>query len=146
MAVRGYDAAVSRPIDFSALTRAERAVLLSGGLGFLNGLLPWWYRTSTPAGTFLYPASLRPLSLLAVACCALAALIALGRAWIWPEPAPHKDGLVYFALGLLGTGALLIEIATGTAAWVGVGLGFLLAGGLTTAGFRRRRERAAGWS
>jgi hypothetical protein len=137
---------VSRPLDFSALTRAERGVLLSGSLGLLNGLMPWWYRTNTAAGTFLYPASLRPLSLLAVTCCALAAVIALVRAWIWPEPAPSKDGLVYAALGALATGALLIELVTGTAPWVGIGLGLLLAAGLATAGVRRRQERTAGWS
>lgn len=137
---------MSRPIDFSALTRAERAVLLSATLGFLNGLMPWWYRTSGPSGTFLYPASLRPLSLLAVTCAALAAMIALVRAWIWPEPAPDRDGLVYTALGALATGSLLIQIAWGTAPWIGLGLGLLLSVGLTTAGYRRRRERTAGWS
>lgn len=146
MRTGGYDAAVSRPIDFSALTRAERAVLLAGTLGFLNGLLPWWFRTSSPAGVFLYAASLRPLSLLAVSCSGLAAMIALVRAWIWPEPAPDRDGLAYSALGALGTGALLVELVWGGAAWVGIGLGLLLSGGLTYAGFRRRRERTAGWS
>lgn len=137
---------VSRPIDFSALTRAERGVLTSGTLGLLNGLMPWWYRTHSPAGTFLYPASLRGLSLLAVICCTLAALIALVRAWIWPEPAPARDGLVYAALGAISTAALVAQIVTGTAPWVGLGLGLLIAIGLTTAGVRRRRERTAGWS
>lgn len=137
---------MSRPLDLSSLTHAERAVLSLSAIAFLNGTLPWWYRTRGPNGTFLYGASLRPLSLIAVVCAVVAALVSLTRAWIWPQPAPARDGLIYTLLGATGTVALIAQVLTGTAAWVGIGIGLLLSAGLTTAGLRRRRERASGWS
>ena len=97
-------------------------------------------------GTYLYGAALRPLSLTAVICAVIAALVSLTRAWIWPQPAPARDGLIYTLLGAIGTIALIAQLVTGTAPWVGIGLGLLLSVGLTTAGVRRRRERTGGWS
>lgn len=145
MRAAAYHGAVSRPLDLSALTPGERGVLLLGTAGFVNGMIPWWYRTESPAGTFLYPASLRTLSLLSVICCAFAALVVLGRAWIWPQPAPARDGLIYTALGAMSAFALIAQSLLGTSPWVGLGLGLLISTGLTASGLRRRRERAAGW-
>lgn len=137
---------MSRPLDLSSLTRAERAVLTFSVLAFVNGSIPWWYRTQGPGGTFLYGAALRPLSLIAVLCAIAALLIALSRAWIWPQPAPERDGLIYTLLGAFSAVAIIAQLIAGTAPWVGIGIGLLLSVGLTTAGVRRRRERAGGWS
>lgn len=137
---------MARGLDLSALTRAERTVLIGGALLFANGFLPWWYRTQTIRGMVSYNAGLTGPAIVAVIAGALAAVAVLSRAAIWPEPAPAKDGLVYTLLGLLALGASIATATTDTDAWLGTYAGIILAAILTLGGLRRRRERAGGWT
>ena len=138
---------MGRGIDFTSLTRAERIVLLAGTLGFVNGFVPWWFRTTNSAGKhFGYNAGLNGWSTLAVAAAALAAVAVLARAAIWPEPAPHKDGLLYTALGAVSVIAVTIQIAQHRSTWIGIYVASVFAVLLAFGGMRRRRERARGWT
>lgn len=139
-------ARVARPIDFSSLTPAERTVFTGGALLFVDGFVPWWYRTAGPSGVVTYNAGLTDWSVVAVAAGAIAVVAILARAAIWPEPAPGKDGALYTLLGVTGFTTLVGQSLTGTGVWWGVYSGIGLSAILTLGGLRRRRERRAGWS
>lgn len=131
-------------IDFSALSRGERYVMLSGGLLFLSGFLPWWFRVRTPATTFWHGASLTGLSLSAVLLGAVAAIAVLVRAWRFPQRGP-ADGLAYAGMGALSATLLVVEIVRDTPTSTGVYVGLTFALTLVAAGIKRRAERKAGW-
>lgn len=139
-------ATVARGLDLSSLTRAERRVLASGGLLFLNGIVPWWYRTSTPSGSSSYNAGLTGWGTAAVLAGALAAVAVLARASVWPGPAPRWDGTLYTTLGAFALLALLVQLSRGRANWIGIYVALILAIALTRAGLRRRSERRSGWT
>ena len=144
---RGYAGRVSRPVDFSALTRAERIVLVAGLAGFANGFVPWWYRVATLERTVSYNAGLTGWSLIAVAAFALAAGATLARATFWPRPAPRWDGTAYGVLALFAIDAIAVQsnVQLGST-WIGVYAELAFALALGTGGWLRRRERKRGWS
>lgn len=137
---------MARGIDLSSLTRPERLVLASGAGQLLNGMIPWWYRVVTVDGRVSYNAGLRDWGVVAVLSGAAAAVLVLIRAAIWPEPAPRQDGLIYGALGLLGTVAITVQATRAEEAWIGLFIGLFLALVLAGAGVWRRSERRAGWT
>lgn len=136
----------SRGIDLSSLTRAERLVLATGVALFASGFAPWWFRTATDDGAFTYNAGLTGWSVVAVGAAAFAAVAVLARAWIWPQPAPAKDGTLYALLALVATGAIVMELVTGVGAWIGTWTGLALAVVMLGGGLQRRIERARGWT
>lgn len=133
-------------IDFSSLSRAERRVLTTGILLFANGIIPWWYRLKIDEDTFTYNAGLAGLGLVACGCGGLAAIAVVLRANIWPNPAPAKDGTVYTGLGLVATTALVVELLSESARWLGLYVALTLAVVLAASGWLRRAERARGWT
>ncbi|HVL32982.1 MAG TPA: hypothetical protein VM600_05310 [Actinomycetota bacterium] len=132
-------------IDFSALTRAERIVLVSGVLTVVNGMIPWWYRYETARGSVTFNAGLQGWGVLAIGCGALAALGVLVRAWFWPSPAPARDGLAYATLGMAAIVALIVQALDARGEWLGLWAGITMAVALTAGGLQRRRDRARGW-
>ena len=137
---------MSRGIDFSALTRAERIVLVAGTVGFVNGLIPWWYRVSTAARTSGYNAGLTGWGVIAVASCLAASLATLGRATLWPRPAPQWDGVAYLVLGMFSVDAIAAQTNTQAGhQWIGIYIGFAAGLALALGGLLRRRERTRGW-
>jgi len=135
-----------RFLDPSTLTRAERIVALAAWLGVINAAIPWWYRVSTAAGrTVQFSAGIDWTGLVAWGCFGLAGVLVLVRAWIWPEPAPHRDGAIYLLLGIVALVSLSVQSFTQDDAWLGFFVGVLLAGLLALGGATRRRERGAGW-
>lgn len=136
---------MARPIDFSALTRAERLVLASGALGLANGMFPWWYRATTSQGTYTYNSGLHGWGVVAVLAGAAAALGALARAWIWPRSAPRHDGTAYLVLATIALASLSGEVGA-RGSWIGVWVALALALALGAAALARRAERRRGWS
>lgn len=136
---------MARKIDFSTLTAAERAVIITGSLLFADGFIPWWYRISTSSGSFRYNAGFSGWGTAAVIAGAAAAVGVLLRAMIWPEPAPRRDGAVYALLGTTAMVSLLLQLARPGVEWIGLYVGLILACALTAAGIRRHRERRSGW-
>ncbi|MFP5224241.1 MAG: hypothetical protein ACLGH3_01590 [Actinomycetota bacterium] len=134
-----------RDIDPSTLSPSERIVALAAWLGVLNGLIPWWFQAATERGTVRYNAGLTFGGVTTFVVLAAAGLIVLFRAWIWPRPAPRKDGAIYILLGLAALVALSVLNRTVENAWIGYWVGVADAGVLTVAGFARRRERLRGW-
>jgi hypothetical protein len=138
---------VARPrfLDPSSLTRAERIVAISAWLGVVNALLPWWYRAETDNGIQTHSAVITTGGTIAWACFGVAAVVILVRSWIWPDPAPHRDGAVYVLAGAGALVALSIQSFTLNSAWIGYIVAALLGMALTAGGLLRRRERRAGW-
>lgn len=131
-------------IDFSALSRGERSVLLTGGLLFLSGFVPWWFRVPVRTGPVGHDAGLTGLTTAAVTLGALAAVGVLIRAWRFPQRGP-ADGLAYAATGAVAAALLTAEIARDTPVSAGVYVGLVLSIGIVAAGIKRRAERKAGW-
>jgi hypothetical protein len=121
-------------------------VFVGAGLLFANGFVPWWFRSATSAGVVTYNAGLTGPTLIAVLSGAAAALAILGRAMIWPEPAPRKDSIVYVLLGVAAVAALVVGIMTMQGIWLGPYAGIVLAGIMILGGVRRARERRSGWT
>jgi hypothetical protein len=136
---------VARPVDLSSLTRPERVVLVSAAALVVDGILPLWFRIVTPRGTFTHNAGFAAWSIVAVAAGAATAIAVLARAAIWPEPAPERDGVAYTTLGLLAAAAVLLQLAEGKHAWIGVWIALACAIGIIGGGLRRRAQRKAGW-
>lgn len=137
---------MARGIDLSALTRAERVVLVAGIAGFLNGFVPWWYRVETSSKTFSYNAGLTGWSSIAVALCLLAALAAIARATAWPRSAPRWDAAAYMLLGAIAFDSIAAQAnAQAGHQWIGLYVALLCALGLVAGGFLRKRERRKGW-
>jgi len=137
---------VARPIDFSSLTGTER-IVLGAGLGLaVNGFIPWWYRVATTDAVVSYNAGLSGWGIVAVPAGFVAMVVVGVRAAIWPEPAPKQDGAVYALLGVIALVALIVELTSTEAEWVGAYVAVFLAAVLTFAGVRRRLERRVGWT
>lgn len=134
-----------RGIDLSSLTRSERLVLAAAVLGYANGFIPWWYRAATAAGTVRFNAGLTTWGVLSVVLFGLVAIAVLGRAAIWPSPAPRADGLLYVGLGAAIVAGLMLDAAEWAAEWLGLYAGLGLAVVVVVAGGMRVRDRRAGW-
>lgn len=133
-------------IDPSTLTRSERIVAVFAWLGVVNAIIPWWYRVTTTGGDLRrFNAGVDWTGVAAWICFGAAALLVLVRAWIWPEPAPHRDGAAYLIFGVTALAALSIQSVTHKAATTGFYLAVFLAIGLAVGGAMRRRERLSGW-
>lgn len=135
-----------RFLDPSTLTRAERLVGVSAWLGVVNAAIPWWYRAETSSGEVLsFNAGVDWTGTVAWVCFGIASVLVLVKAWIWPEPAPHKDGILYTLAGLVALGSLTVQSTSHESAAAGFYLALALAFGLTVGGTLRRRERHSGW-
>lgn len=137
---------MARPIDFSSLTRPERAVLVCSAALVVDGIVPWWFRVRTAQGAFSYNAGFTLPGIVAIAAAAAAGIAVIARAAIWPEPAPARDGALYTILGGVAAVSAAIEIARSRHTWIGPYVALLLALALASAGLRRRAQRKAGWT
>jgi hypothetical protein len=138
---------VKKPVVFGGLTRAERWILLLAVMTFVNAMVPWWFRVRTSQGNvFTFNAGLTGWGTVVAGCAAVAAVLVIARAWVWPHPVPRLDGLLYTTLGVLSLVSTLILIGERGASWYGLYAGLALSLGLTAAGLARRTERAAGWT
>jgi hypothetical protein len=133
---------VSRRIDFSGFSPAERAVALCGGILFVNGFIPWWYRIRTPFRTYLHNAGLSGWGLLTVlAGFAAAAAVTFRRrqARSWP------DHFLYAGLGIAALAALGAERRSNGHVWIGFYAALAVSLLLIVAALRRSAERRGGW-
>lgn len=138
---------VGRRVDFSALTGAERIVLVAGVAGFVNGFPPWWYRIETVGRTLSYNAGLTGWGLIAVVACAVAAAGPLARASFWPRPAPRWDGTAYLVLALAALDAIAAQSGVHFGeTWLGVYVELGCVAALGAGALLRRRERKRGWA
>ncbi|MFN2613972.1 MAG: hypothetical protein ABR552_04035 [Actinomycetota bacterium] len=139
---------MSKKVELSALTRAERAVIFTGIASFINAMVPWWFRVyvARKHNWFTFNAGLNGWGTAVAAAGALGALLVLARAWIWPHPAPRLDGLLYTILGVVSLIATLVLVGDRGATWLGLYVGVVLASAMTVAGLMRRTERSHGWT
>lgn len=134
-----------RDLDPTALSPSERVIGAAAWLGVINTLVPWWFRATTETRTISYNAGLTAGGVATFVFLALAGLHVLARAWIWPRPAPRRDGIVYIALGVGALTALSVLNRAVDHSWIGYWVGVGIAGVVTIGGFARRRERLRGW-
>lgn len=134
---------MARRIDLSSLSPAERAVSLSGGVLFVNGFIPWWYRIPTPGRTYFHNAGLTGLGLLAVLSGFIAALAVLLRRR--PMHGLRVDWLLYMVLGSTALVALGVQARRLPEGWIGYWIALAMAIVMIFAGLRRARERRRGW-
>jgi hypothetical protein len=135
---------VSRGLDLSGLSPAERVVAAGGALLFVDGFVPWWYRVRTPNHTYLHNAGLTGWGLAAVlmgfAATAAVLVHSTNRA-----RTRRRDHALYVALGAVAVVALAIQGHNSHVLWIG----FWVAGAagmlIVAGGLRRRRERRGGW-
>lgn len=135
---------MTRGVDLSRLSPAERRVAAAGAVLFLNGFVPWWYRIRTPGRTYLHNAGLGGWGLIAVlagfAVVVFAAAHAGGRA--------HRrkgDWVVYLASGAVALGALGVQASRPASEWIGYWIGVAAALAIMTAAVQRLAERRSGW-
>lgn len=134
---------MSRGVDLSTITRAERLVFSTGLALFVDAVVPWWYRIRTPDGTFLHNGGLRGWGVLAAAAGFAAALVVLARRT--QTPASFDDRAIYFVLGLLGLAAAIVQGLRASSLWIGYWVGLALAGALLASAALRLREKRRGW-
>lgn len=132
-------------LDPSSLTKAERLIAVGSWLGVVNAFVPWWFRAETAGGARTFTAGLSKAGTVAWLCFALAALLILGRSWIWPNPAPRRDGTLYALFGAGAAIALAVQGLRVGPLWIGFYVAILLAAVVFVGGMLRRNERRAGW-
>lgn len=136
----------AKTLDPSTLSKPERIVAAASWLGVINAAIPWWFRAHTSSGTETFNAGLTYEGLLVYATFGAAAALVLIRAWIWPQPAPRRDGTLYALLGIGTLVALSARTLGGAGSWIGPWVALVLSVAVTAAGFVRRRERQRGWA
>lgn len=134
---------MGRGVDLSTITRAERLVLATGLLLFLNALIPYWYRIQTPRQTFVHNGGLYGYGLAAALAGFASAAIVVVRHF--RTPAMFRDHAIHVMLGLIAAGALTAHGASGEAVWIGFWVEIALSVALIVAGALRVRERNRGW-
>jgi hypothetical protein len=128
-----------------SLTKAERVVAVAAWVGVINAFVPWWFRTVTPNGPQTFNASITMAGTATWICFAGAAVLVLTRNWVWPDPAPRRDGAVYAILGACALVSLSITSFTLKSAWIGYYVAIALGAALLIGGLMRQRERRSGW-
>lgn len=135
---------MKRGIDVSGLSPAEKVIVAAGGLLFVDGFLPWWYRIRTPERTYLHNAGLTGWGLVAV----LLGFVTVVTVVVHSTrraSAATRDYLSYMAFGLAALLALGMEARSSRVEWVGFWVAGAAAILVVAGGIRRRRERHAGW-
>lgn len=135
---------MTRGVDLSGLSPAERTIAAAGALLFLDGFIPWWYRIKTPARTYLHNAGLTGWGLLAVLAGFVAAGIVVTRT-VGRTPRFRADFALYTGLGLLALGALVVQARLSATEWIGYWVALVASVTIVTGGLRRRTERRSGW-
>lgn len=134
---------MSRGVDLSTITKAERVVLSVGILTFVNALIPYWYRIQTPRETFVHNGGLYGYGLAAALAGFTSAVIVIVRHF--RTPAMFRDNAIHVMTGLIAVGALAAQATRTDPLWIGYWVETVLAAGLVAAGLLRVRERNRGW-
>ena len=111
----------------------------------MNAFIPWWFRTVSENGPQTFNAGITPAGTATWLCFAAAALLVLMRNWIWPDPAPQHDGILYTLIATSALVSLSITSFTLRSAWIGYYVAIGLASLLFVGSLMRSRERRAGW-
>lgn len=135
---------MTRGIDFSGLSPAERGVFVAGATLFVDGFLPWWYRIRTPGGTYLHSAGLSGWGLVAVLAGFSVAVFALSHSVRRKTRGKGEAGF-YLVTGGIALGSLAVQGRSPAGEWIGYWLAVAASVAILVAGVRRVSERRSGW-